>query len=298
MISWQTIGNNAHLVNIALVCCYATCILVYGEQLKEQGIIDSRWFEEGFCRAELDTADQMHLNAGLAIIATFTTIALLLYRRLYVNATPLDSVGTKSVTEKNEGLDDLYANAKYGMVGVLGHALGHFLISEAIRSGFYPDGDLRGIDDLRKSSALTVARKIIPGYIFFWIPMIKSYMRHTSLFGVILVALVAQIASLFTPMKYGFAFSLSYFFTGFSLDQFLFVPASKKNFAYAVYPLVTVIPTILLAVFEATSCSSSPILMAFGHCFLDSWLGVSYNLYAGLAYFYLAKMSKPQLKSD
>jgi len=293
MTSWQSIGNVAHFVNIALVFCYATSIFAYGEQLHEKGVIDSRWFEEGYCRAEQTSAGQMHFDAAFAMILTFVPIAFLLYLH-----SKNGSIKEDSKSRVNEDTDDLYANVKYGMVGVVSHAIGHFLIWEGIRAGVFPDGEMRGIDDLKQSSALLVVRKILPGYIFFFAPLTKSYMRHTSVPLVLLFAKFGQFASLFAPMKYSFVFGMSFFFVAFSLDKLLFVPASKKNFSYAIYPMVTVIPSILLAWFEATLCSSSMLLTNFGHSFFDSWLGVSYILYAVIAHLHLSRISKVSVKME
>jgi len=179
---------------------------------------------------------------------------------------------------------------------VVCHAMGHFLMFEAIRAGVYPDGNVRGIDDLRQSTMLSVARKILPGFVLFFTPLMKSYMRNTSMPLVVLAAFVSQYGSLHSPMKYGFSFGLSSFFIGFSLDQLLALPSKEKGFAFAIYPLVTVIPSILFAWFECTSCSSSWILMKYGHSAFDSWLGVSYNMYAVITHLYLNNTSKIRVK--
>lgn len=295
-ISWKTIGNVSNCVNIALVSCFAVAIFVFGEQLLEKGVLDPNWFEDGYCTAEgHSSADQMHFEAGLSMVATFVPIALLLFVNAGRVALEEKRGGTKNATADDD-LEDLYTNVKYGMVGIVSHAIAHFLIWEAIRAGIFPDGDTRGIDDLKQSSVFSVVRKILPGFVMFFVPIMKSYMRHTSLPVVVLLAFVAQTSSLHLPMKYGFSCALSYFFAGFSLDQLLFVPTHKKNFAYAIYPLLTVIPSILLAWFEATSCTSSSLLVKHGHSLFDSWVGVSYSLYAGITHLYVNNTSKADVK--
>ena len=296
----RIVGNALHVLNILLISCYGTAILIFGQRLQDANrLLDQRWFEEGFC-APTDTAiDQTHLDSGLVLAMIAFPFVFVLYRSASSKEMQEQS---DSVNEEEEEWDDddddddemamVHNYVSYAMLGLLGHAAGHFLIYESIRIGIYPEGDVRGIDDLKGESIPMVLRKIVPGYIVFWTPLIKSYMQNTRWPIILLLAKVALFGSLLVPLKFGFAFAQCFFFLGLSLDQLFSVPTHKKNFAYALYPLVTVLPSNMLSWLECTSCSSSSLMTSFGHANYDVLMGSSYAIYYMICSWHFKQMKK------
>ena len=294
MPSWKFIGNLAHCVNIVLVFCYGLSVLVYGKQLQDSGrILDERWLEEGFCKPENTGVEQMHLDSGLTLALISFPFIVYLYR-----TSRRDSL--KHYDDGDE-YSEMFAVKKFinsAMVGVIGHALGHFIILESIRVGIYPQADLTGIDDMKNDSIGLILRKLLPGYVFFWVPLISSYMQNASWVLVLLFAQVALLGSLHVPLKFGFAFAQCFFFFGLSLDQLFCVSADKKTFAFALYPLITVLPSITFSLAEATSCSSLPLMKAYGHVVYDAYMGVSYIMYYGICQKYYNKFKNEKVKEE
>mmetsp|Transcript_14261 Transcript_14261/g.21420 ORF Transcript_14261/g.21420 Transcript_14261/m.21420 type:complete len:293 (+) Transcript_14261:126-1004(+) len=292
MTSWKFIGNLAHCINIVLVFCHGLSVLV----LQDSGrILDGRWLEEGFCKPENTSVEQMHLDSGLALALISFPFIVYLYRASRRDMHKYYDDGHEY--SEMSAVNNYVNNA---MVGVIGHALGHFIIFESIRVGMYPQADLTGMDDLKNDSIGLILRKILPGYIFFWTPLIKSYMQHASWVLVLLFAQVALLGSLHVQLKFGFAFAQCFFFFGLSLDQLLCVSAEKKTFAFALYPLITVLPSIIFSLAEATACSSLPLLKAYGHIVYDTYMGFSYILYYGICqkYVYHNKLKHEKVKEE
>lgn len=290
------VGNTAHAINIALVLCYGITVLGYGETFQDSGILDSRWYEEGFCKPESTSADQMHLDSGIAL--SIFACPLLLFS--YFKARGLLSEGSaekKDTVLKESATVTYHDYIRNATVGVVGHTLGHFIIMESIRFGIYPDGDTRGIDDLKKDSIWLNVVKIFPSYVLFWIPLIKSYMQNASWRLATLVAFIAVFGGLHLQLRFGFAYTQCFLFLSLSVDQLLCVPTKKKDsFAFAAYPLITVIPSILFSWKEASSCSSSPLMRRYGHVVYDSWMGFSYALYIGACHVYYTNVSEVESK--
>ncbi len=178
----------------------------------------------------------------------------------------------------------------YAMLGVVGHAVGHFLISHSMTIGIYPEGGTRGIDDLKESSIALATFKILPGYLFFWVPLLKSYMQNSGWTSIFIFAAIAVAGSLMLPLRLGFAFAQCFFFLGLSIDQLCSVSRERKTFAYALYPFVTVLPSVILSMLECTRCSSSgSFWAAYGHVLYDSFMALSYPLFYALCSLYYNK---------
>jgi hypothetical protein len=62
-------------------------------------------------------------------------------------------------------------------------------------------------------------RKVGPGYLFFWIPLVKTHMMNTSQNRVAQFALGALVGSMVLLMQNGFAYTQKILFVGLSLDQ-------------------------------------------------------------------------------
>ena len=272
------VGNTAHAINIALVLCYGIAVLGYGEQCQVSGILDSRWYEEGFCKPESTSADQMHLDSGVALSIFACPLLFFIYFKML--RTHKDSFGEDSKIMYHD-----YIRNAFG--GVVSHAFGHFIIMESIRLDVWPDGDVKVMDYM----------KMFPPTLFLWIPLIKSYMQHASWTTVLIFTLMAVFGSLHLQLRFGFAYTQCFLFLSLSVDQLLCVPTAKKDsFAFAAYPLITVIPSILFSWKEASTCSSSPLMRKYGHVVYDSWMGFSYALYIGACYVYYTNVSKAENK--
>ena len=266
-MSWKTIGNAAHFLNVGLVITYGFFVFASGKEgVNDLRRLDERWLEEGFCTPESDTNMKMHFDNGITLGLISCALAAYWFHR---------SKKTSLIKDSFEVEVDSYI--KPALCGLMGHAIGHLLIYGAKYGQFYPDDpELRGIDDLRGDSIGEIVKKIVPGYFIFWIPVVKSYMQHSRMPFICMCALFALVTSLHLPIKFGFSFAQCFFFMSLSFDQMLNVPSDKKGFTYAIYPLMTVIPSISLAWAEASSCSSSKSMKAYGHLIYDVFMGLSY----------------------
>ena len=280
-MSYRLVGNTAHAVNILVVFFYGQMTIFSEKNSSGQiQVLDSRWLEEGFCIPENSNVEDMHLDSGLILsLISFAFIAFLYWTNLkevqIVDDENIDSVNS----EKDNEMEKVFKYVVVAMVGVVGHAFGHFLIFESIRAGMYPDGDTVGMMDMKNDSIFLVMRKTIPGYLLFWVPLIKSYMQNTSWTVSLLLAKLAMFMSLQNPIKFGFAFAQCFFFLCLSIDQLVFVQKEDKGLAFAVYPFVTVLPNLLISCIEAKTCSTLPLMKAAGHVLYDAYMGCSYVLF-------------------
>jgi hypothetical protein len=181
----------------------------------------------------------------------------------------------------------------WALIGALGHASGHFIISNAKRKNLYPPADERFLDDLRRSTIMEGIMKAGPGYPLFWIPLVKTYMMNTAKGRVALLALLINAGAILTPVKFGFAYTQAVLFGGMSFDQ-LTLPRKEKGFEYALWPWLTVVPNGMFAWVECLTCGSSFLMRNHGHVVYDLYMVCSYII------FYLicwagVRLSKPKL---
>ena len=319
-MSLSLVGNIAHICNIGLVFMYARAMLKYGE--KDGTPFDERWLEEGFCRAQDSFVEEMHLDSGLVMsIIAFPFVSFLYWKHSKSTSSfikqertePQEETDTDEtdedesdndkadspsefVEDQEETKDAALQYATNAMFGVVGHAIGHFIIFEALKSEIYPDGSMKAIDDIRNDSIGLIFRKIGPGYFLFWFPLLKSYMQNTNWAIVLLLAKFVLFGSLQIPIKFGFAYAQCCFFLCFSIDQLASTKKENKGLAFALYPLVTVIPSILISWIEATSCSTSDIMRSYGHVVYDAFMALSYPLfYVMCTVIEKRKVEKPKI---
>ena len=81
-------------------------------------------------------------------------------------------------------------------------------------------------------------------------------------------------------MRFGFAYTQSVLFVGLSVDQLHLSAGEKAAFGYALWPLMTVIPSGIMSWIEATGCTTHPLMRQFrGHVAYDALMASSYILY-------------------
>lgn len=310
----STIGNIGHILNISFILFYGAIVFLFGQEQQQQNrgeiiqdemnesrnehhynktnfLIDRRWEKEGFCSPEDTTIDQTHFDSGVVLSVVSFLFILFLYSKNRRNSktTATSSLSQSLIVTATDAAADgrMMKTADtymyYAILGVVGHAAGHFLIYYSKANGVYPDGEIRGIDDLKATDSILLSVfKILPGYALFWVPLLKSYMQNTRWSAIAALALLAVVGSLHLPIKFGFSFAQCFFFLSLSLDQLFFVDGNKKNFAYALYPFLTVLPSIILSLLECTSCSSHTLWRRYGHTIYDAFMGSSYALFYGI----------------
>jgi len=267
---------------------YGKAMFQYGD--KDDSPFDERWLREGFCRPEDSDVEEMHLNSGLVMATiSFPFIAFLYWKHLQSTSKCIEDVQEEEdhSDQKDDNEADLVKGGEYtqdeaqqyttnAMIGVIGHAMGHFIILEALKNDVYPEGSMKPIDALRNDSLVMLLKKMTSGYFFFWIPLLKSYMQNTSWAMVFIFAAFVKCGALQIPAKFGFAYAQCCFFLSFSIDQLLSIPKEKKGLAFALYPLVTVVPSLIISWYEATACSTSTIMRLYGHVIYDGFMALSY----------------------
>lgn len=246
-----------HALNLLNIALYGGSLLAYTYSSYEPTVFDKHWLQAGFCL--------QHENIDYRTTHDLSGYAMALLGGLGI---ALQQFLSRRGNSSNNKIDMTRANnlTFWALVGALGHAFGHFLISNAIRHGFYPPAETTFMDDLLQSgSILEMIGKACPGYPLFWMPLVSTYMMNTAKGRVALIALVCWIGSLFMQTRFGFSYAQSVLFAGLSIDQLLLSKDDKDCFEYAMWPLITTLPNGVFAWIESLTCSSSPLMQQHGH---------------------------------
>mmetsp|Transcript_10346 Transcript_10346/g.14518 ORF Transcript_10346/g.14518 Transcript_10346/m.14518 type:complete len:296 (-) Transcript_10346:1342-2229(-) len=292
----STVGNIGHTLNISSILIYASIVFIFGQQRHDPnskttgGVLDQRWEEEGYCRSEGATITQTHLDSGAAM-----ALILILFMAYFLRVKRQTSI--PKLSSSNAADMEIVDNyVMYAMLGVVAHAFAHFLIYTGLTLGVYPDGEIRGIDDLRESSIATILSKSLPVF-FGWNFLLKSYMQSAGWLTILIIASSTVSGFLYIPFKFGFPFAQCILFFGHSLDQLFFVRREKKTFAYAIYPFLTVLPSVILSILECTQCSSRFYWAAYGHVIYDVFMALSYPIFYSFCSIYYRR-SRMSIKND
>eukprot|EP00978_Attheya_sp_CCMP212_P047809 scaffold434113_cov51-Attheya_sp.AAC.3 len=277
------IGNTLHMINIASGIAYMSCVVLWSEPSRE--FFDPAWAEEGFCTP--------HDN-----IPYWTTHDMSGYLMCCISLVGLALCYT---LKEEEGMKVASQLVFWATMGALGHAAGHIIISNAKRVGFFPPGHVTGWDDIQGDSLWMIVKKLGPGYLFFWIPLVKTYMMNTSQNKVALFSLGALVGSMMLPMRNGFAYTQTILFVGLSLDQVFFSKYHHQGgFEFALWPLITVLPSTALSWVESLTCTTSFLMKDHGHLVYDAYMSSSYILFYlicwGRSKHYTLKIA-PKLKT-
>lgn len=279
MVSFSTIGNSLHVLNLLNIALYGSLLYFYGNE--NAAIFDKEWLKEGFClpHDEIDFRTTHDLSGYIMVTLALTGIGIQQY---------LLRTTKTSMTRANQ-------LTFWALVGALGHAAGHFLISHAKRNNFYPPSDERFIDDLMRSTLPEAILKGGPSYPLFWVPLVRTYMMNTAQNRVASIALVLQLGGILTPIKFAFSYTQAVLFGGMSIDQLLLEKADKDEFEYALWPLLTVIPNGIFAWIESTTCTSGSLMKIHGHIVYDVYMVSSYVVFYVICWIritYFLKESK------
>jgi len=275
-----------HVLSLWNISLYGSLLYKYG---RKSELFDRQWLEAGFC-LQRDNNKTINKNGDyyrtthdvcgyVIILISVLGLALqqFLSRRSKGNSS---SSGGSSSSSSSCSIHTSKADALtfWALVGLLGHAFGHFLIANGIRYDFYPPPTETFMDDLLQSSVLEAIGKAVPGYFLFWMPLVSTYMMNTAKGRVAGVAFCCWIGSLFVQTRFGFSYAQSVLFAGLSIDQLL-LPKSEKGFEYALWPLITTLPNGAIAWIESLSCSSSPLMKQHGHLVYDVYMAISYIVF-------------------
>eukprot|EP00526_Cylindrotheca_closterium_P017956 CAMPEP_0113659772 /NCGR_PEP_ID=MMETSP0017_2-20120614/32542_1 /TAXON_ID=2856 /ORGANISM="Cylindrotheca closterium" /LENGTH=297 /DNA_ID=CAMNT_0000574357 /DNA_START=46 /DNA_END=939 /DNA_ORIENTATION=+ /assembly_acc=CAM_ASM_000147 len=268
--TYRTIGHSLHALNLLNIALYGGLLHRYG---KDDGgdIFDKAWLKEGFCLPDESTPfwTRHDLSGYLMVVMALLGLTI----RHYLS----NKNSTSTMILVSEQADQL---TYWALLGALGHASGHFILSNAKRHKFLPPGDVTFLDDLKQSSFLVGLGKAGPGYPLFWIPLVKTYMRNTAGNRVALIALLFNLGSLIVPSRFGFSYAQAVLFGGMSIDQIFYVPQDQQNtLEYALWPLLTTLPNGAWAWFECMTCTTHPWMIQYGHILYDAYMVSSYTLF-------------------
>jgi hypothetical protein len=279
-LSYRGIGHAFHFINLANLTAYGSCIYMYGGS--KDGLFDSKWLKEGFCLHETETPFWTTHDVSCYVMLAMSLLGLAV---LYAG-------------HDKPGMDRANQLTFWALIGAIGHGLGHELIANGKRMGYYPkDGDAAFVDDVRGDPWWLILAKVGPGFPLFWIPLVKTYMMNTTKNRMVGTAFVFQTASMFTPVKFGFSFTQSVLFAGLSLDQ-LFLPDNEKGFEYALWPILTVVPSGIFTWIESTGCTTSPLMKDHGHVIYDVYMTTSYTLFYVLCWMRSTRLSIRKVKGE
>lgn len=186
----------------------------------------------------------------------------------------------RSLDDKHNKLSNAKLRIKWAYVGALGHAAGHIILAVNKRRGLLPSGDVSAMDELLADDCnfLTYA-KHLPGFLLFWIPLVKTYMYNVSLNNVACMAFVIMLGAMQLPLKFGFSYTLVVLFGGQSLDQLFLPRQQKETIEYMLWPLITMLPTLCLSVMESWFCTNGFAFAEHGHVVFDGYIASSYGMY-------------------
>lgn len=263
MMTYSSIGNGLHILSLLNIALYGSMIYQFGSY--GSGFFDESWLKHGFCIQHGDNHTTHDYSGHALSFISLLGLALQQCMAKQCSTTGIDI--TKA--------DKL---AFWAMVGALGHAWGHYFISFGIRKNFYPPGEMTFFGDLMESTVLEGIGKAVPGYPLFWIPLVGAYMHNTSKSRVAIVAVLCWLGSILMQVRFAFSYTQAVLFTGLSIDQ-LMLPEKEKGFEYALWPLMTTLPSGVLAWVEGTACTTSPLMQRHGHIIYDVIMSGSYIIF-------------------
>jgi hypothetical protein len=159
--SFGAIGDSLHVVNLLNIALYGSVLYRYGND-EGGGVFDEEWLKEGFClpRGNVPYQTTHDLSGDIMVGIALVGIGIQQYM---------------SQSRNKEGMARADQLTFWALIGALGHAAGHFIISNVKRQDFYSPGNERFINDLMRSTVPEAIMKAGPGYALFWIPLVKTY---------------------------------------------------------------------------------------------------------------------------
>lgn len=279
-LSYGGLGNAFHFINLTNIAVYGSCLYMFSGS--NDGLFDSKWLEEGFCLHDTETLFWTTHDVSCYVMLAMSMLGLAVW---YAG-------------HNEPGMERANQLAFWAIIGAIGHGLTHELIANAKRMGFYPDdGDSTFLDDVKGDPWWLILVKVGPGFPLFWIPLVKTYMMNTTRNRVGVAAFIFQIGALVTPIKFGFSYAQTVLFAGLSFDQ-LFLPDNEKGFEYALWPILTVIPSGIFTWIESTGCTTSPLMKDHGHVIYDVYMTTSYILFYVLCWMRSTRLSTRKVKGE
>jgi hypothetical protein len=246
------------------------------------GLFDSKWLQEGFCLHDTETQFWTTHDVSCYVMLAMSLLGLAVW---YAG-------------HDEPGMDRANQLTFWAIIGAIGHALTHELIANGKRMGYYPDdGESTFVDDLKGDPWWLILAKVGPGFPLFWIPLVKTYMMNTTKNRVVVTAFFFQIGALFTPVKFGFSYAQMVLFAGLSFDQLL-LPNNEKGFEYALWPILTVVPSGIFTWIEAIGCTTSPLMKDHGHVIYDVYMTTSYIFFYVLCWMRSTRLSIRKVKCE
>ncbi|CAB9517614.1 expressed unknown protein [Seminavis robusta] len=270
-VSPRLVGNCLHTLNLLNIFLYGSVIYAFGTN-PQSTVFDKSWLQEGFCMPHPDVDYQTTHDLSGHVMVVISLLGLALQRCLSHRQASKSTTATESTLSKADTL------TFWALIGALGHAWGHYFLAFSHREQFFPPSEESFMDDLLRSSLPEAIGKACPGLPFFWMPLVQTYMINTAKGRVAIVAFFCWFFSLLMQVRFGFSYAQSVLFAGMSVDQLL-LPDSEKGFEYALWPLITTVPSGIFAWLESTSCSSNSMMQQHGHLIYDVYMASSYILF-------------------
>jgi hypothetical protein len=291
-LSYRQWGNAFHSLNLCGILAYASLMANHHQY------VDSSWLEYGFCEPLHLEPKYWTTHDQSAYIMISIALSGLLLRHFNHHHSRNGSENNESTTSTSLA-DQLFVRAS---IGALGHASGHLLISHGHRHGYYPQPHETFWTSTQDNSLWIKLSYAVPGYLFFWIPLIQTYMMHSSRRWVVILAAIAQLVVLHIPVRFGFAYTQIVLFAGMSIDQLLHSLSvsnhhhyADETWDYALWPILTVIPSTIMSLVECMGCTTTNFMgmKTYGHVVYDTVMASSYVFYYYTTCCRKTKVAKP-----
>jgi hypothetical protein len=255
MSSWsKTIGDFGHYFSTTNVLFYAAMVA------KNPSFFDPVWRDQGFCVMNKEihywNSHDLCFYAELFLCAVVGIIYLLL--------------------RKERGMKAANEYAQSSTLGIVGHGLGHFAISTAMRKmeaeGTIVDGQQTGWEAAGYTSVADVLKSQFP-FVIFWMFVRKSILTKVSWSTISALSIVSALTNLLVPINFGFSYVQLVLFLAFDIKE-LARPEEEKGFEYALYPAIVGIPLAFVGWLESTMCSKGVINLG-GHLIYDAYIPIA-----------------------
>jgi hypothetical protein len=249
------VGNAAHSLSLVSTLVFAYAVVVYIDQQDDKSFFDAQWKEQGFCIAAPDVP---YWTSHDLCLYVDTVAALLLGLAYYA---------LHSAT----GMESANAIVFPGIPGVFAHGLGHGALAAAMRSMTKEDIAAKSSFELLSGKTTAEAVAMLLPFVIFWLCLLKASMPNVRMYVVAGLSAVALIGNLIVAQNLGFTYVQTILLLCFSGNQLLTVP-SKKDFAYAMYPVLVSLPLSLVGWMESTQCQAFVRERMFGHVVYDAFI--------------------------
>ena len=260
---YAAVGDAGHSVSVLSALVFAGAVLRYAGDPESTVLFDPQWKADGFCVAGKDSPFWTSHDVCLYLDVAMALLLGVFYMLL----------------KSTEGLAAANKYIAANVVGVVAHGMGHGAIARAIRQqvgdvgGSVTEGQRTLLVRLQEDALLDVVVFAFP-FLIFWVGLLWASMPQSKKGFIIVASILAQLGNTLVPVHLAFTYVQTVLLLCFSVNQ-TNLDSREKGFAYALYPFLVAIPTIMVGWIESTQCSSFVRSTFHGHVIYDGYIAVS-----------------------